>query len=59
MFLIFLIFFQEHIQNATLAGGLAIGTFADMHIGIWGAMLVGMLAAAVSVLGYKFLNVSQ
>ena len=36
---------------------MAIGTFADMMIGAWGAMLVGMLAGAISVLGYKFLNV--
>ena len=50
--------FQEHIQNATLAGGVAVGTYADMDVGAWGAMLAGMEAGAVSVLGYKYLSVS-
>ena len=50
--------FQEHIQNATLAGGVAVGTYADMDVGAWGAMLAGMVAGAVSVLGYKYLSVS-
>ncbi|XP_036405083.1 ammonium transporter Rh type A [Megalops cyprinoides] len=45
-----------HIQNATLAGGVAVGTCADMNIGPFGAMLIGFLAGIVSTLGFKFLS---
>lgn len=45
-----------HIQNSTLAGGVAIGTAADMMIHPWGAMIVGSIAGAISVLGYRFLT---
>ncbi|XP_020849553.1 ammonium transporter Rh type A [Phascolarctos cinereus] len=45
-----------HIQNATLAGGVAVGTCADMAIQPYGAMLIGSIAGVVSVLGFKFLT---
>ncbi|XP_044529238.1 ammonium transporter Rh type A [Gracilinanus agilis] len=45
-----------HIQNATLAGGVAVGTCADMEIQPFGAMLIGSIAGIVSVLGFKFLT---
>ena len=48
-----------HIQNATLAGGVAVGTCADMNIEPFGAMLIGLVAGAVSTLGFKFLTVSR
>ncbi|CAF2719745.1 unnamed protein product [Rotaria sp. Silwood2] len=44
-----------HIQNATLAGGVAVGTVADKNIGLFGAMLIGSIAGTVSTLGYKYL----
>ena len=44
-----------HIQNATLAGGVAIGTIADKNIDLFGAMIVGSLAGTLSTLGYKYL----
>ena len=47
-----------HIQNATLAAGVAVGTSADMMIQLWGALLIGSVAAIISVLGYRFLTVS-
>uniref|UniRef100_A0A2K5W1W2 Ammonium transporter Rh type A n=1 Tax=Macaca fascicularis TaxID=9541 RepID=A0A2K5W1W2_MACFA len=45
-----------HIQNATLAGGVAVGTCADMAIHPFGSMTLGSIAGAVSVIGYKFLT---
>ncbi|XP_037088885.1 ammonium transporter Rh type A-like [Pollicipes pollicipes] len=44
---------MEHVQNATLAGGVAIGTAADMVVRPYGALLVGSIAGAISVLGYE------
>lgn len=54
----FLLLTQVHIQNATLAGGVAVGTCADMAIHPFGSMTLGSIAGAVSVIGYKFLTVS-
>uniref|UniRef100_A0A4W4EVP8 Ammonium transporter Rh type A n=1 Tax=Electrophorus electricus TaxID=8005 RepID=A0A4W4EVP8_ELEEL len=45
-----------HIQNATLAGGVAVGTCADMNIGPFGAMVIGVMAGIISTLGFKFLT---
>nr|XP_048298671.1 ammonium transporter Rh type A [Myodes glareolus] len=45
-----------HIQNATLAGGVAVGTCADMEIPLYAAMAIGSIAGIISVLGYKFLS---
>ncbi|XP_046842700.1 ammonium transporter Rh type B-like isoform X3 [Xenia sp. Carnegie-2017] len=45
-----------HIQNATLAGGVAVGTLANMMIQPWGALLIGFLAAAISVVGYTYVT---
>ena len=49
---------QVHIQNATLAGGVAVGACADMVLEPWGALLIGCFSGIVSVLGYAFLSVS-
>lgn len=40
------------IQNASLAGGVAMGTAADMILGPGAALLVGVTAGTVSVFGY-------
>jgi ammonium transporter Rh len=40
------------IQNATLAGGVAVGSSSDLVIQPWGALLVGLIAGTVSVIGY-------
>ena len=48
---------QEHIQNATLAGGVAIGTAADMAVQPVGALIVGTVAGLVSVIGFEKITV--
>lgn len=45
-----------HVQNATLAGGVAIGTVANMVVQPWGALFIGTLAGIVSVLGYNYVS---
>ncbi|KAK2856111.1 hypothetical protein Q5P01_004846 [Channa striata] len=45
-----------HIQNATLAGGVAVGTCADMNVEPFGAMLIGFVAGIISTLGFKYLT---
>ncbi|KAL5019942.1 hypothetical protein ScPMuIL_002834 [Solemya velum] len=49
-------FDMVHIQNATLAGGVAVGTTADMMIEPYGALLIGSLAGFLSTVGYKYIT---
>merc|ERR1719430_117710 len=49
-------FCMEHIQNATLAGGVAVGACADMMITPFGAMVVGTAAGAWSTIGYEHIS---
>ncbi|XP_069696076.1 ammonium transporter Rh type A isoform X1 [Periplaneta americana] len=49
-------FDMVHIQNATLAGGVAIGTACDMMIYPYGALLVGVIAGTLSVIGYHYIQ---
>jgi ammonium transporter Rh len=45
-----------HIQNSTLAGGVALGAIADLHVNPAGALGIGTVAGALSVFGYVFLT---
>jgi len=47
---------MTHIQNATLAGGVAVGSVANMLIQPWAGILIGFLAGFISVLGYRYLS---
>jgi len=49
-------FVMEHIQNATLAGGVAIGAVADLMVGPWAALTIGGLAGILSVVGFEFVS---
>jgi len=49
-------FNMMHIQNATLAGGVAVGCSADLYLHPAGALFVGMCAGTLSVVGYEFLS---
>jgi len=49
-------FSTEHIQNATLAGGVAVGACADMMLTPGGAMLTGLVAGAMSVCGFQYVQ---
>lgn len=49
-------FNMVHVQNSTLAGGVAIGTAAGMMCEPVGALIIGALSGVISVLGYKYLT---
>lgn len=48
-----------HVQNSTLAGGVAVGSVCNMLIGPHGALLIGFISAVVSVFGYRYLSVRE
>ncbi len=50
-------FCMEHIQNATLAGGVAVGACADMIITPVGAVIIGSAAGILSTCGFRYLTV--
>ena len=47
---------MEHVQNATLAGGVAVGACADMMITPAGSLVIGALAGILSVCGFKYVG---
>ena len=50
--------FKSDIQNATLAGGVAVGASANLLVNPWGAILIGMIGGIISVLGYTYVTVN-
>ncbi|KAL1139015.1 hypothetical protein AAG570_009076 [Ranatra chinensis] len=49
-------FNMVHVQNATLAGGVAVGTAASMVLRPYGAAIVGSVAGILSATGYVYLQ---
>merc|ERR1719158_432078 len=49
-------FCMEHIQNATLAGGVVIGAVADMVVTPFGCLVAGVLAGSLSTIGYEHIS---
>jgi len=49
-------FDMVHVQNATLAGGVAIGTSCNLAVGPATSIIVGILAGFASVFGYCFVS---
>uniref|UniRef100_A0A914C273 Ammonium transporter AmtB-like domain-containing protein n=1 Tax=Acrobeloides nanus TaxID=290746 RepID=A0A914C273_9BILA len=49
-------FDMVHIANSTLAGGVAIGTTANVVLNPVHALLVGTVAGALSVVGYEYIT---
>lgn len=45
-----------HIQNASLAGGVAVGSSSDLVVGPWAAILIGLAGGFISVSGYVMLT---
>lgn len=52
-------FQMQHIQNCPLAGAVAVGSVSNLFISPAGAMAIGIGAGAVSVLGYRYITVSD
>jgi ammonium transporter Rh len=49
-------FGMADVQNATLAGGIAMGSAAAMVVNPYGAMIVGALAGMVATVGYRLIT---
>jgi len=49
-------FDMVHIQNASLAGGVAIGSSSDLVVGPHMAIITGLIAGGASTLGYVYLT---
>jgi ammonium transporter Rh len=52
-------FEMMHIQNATLAGGVAIGICADLYTHPAGAIGIGFVAGLISTIGYAFMQMKM
>lgn len=46
-----------HVQHATIAGGIAIGSVVDLNVQIYIALIVGSIAGFLSTIGYQYIDV--
>jgi len=46
---------MSHIQNSTLAGGIAIGAVAQLIIQPWGAIIIGIVSSLLSIIGFRYI----
>lgn len=49
-------FSMVDVQNATLAGGVAVGSSCDLVVGAWPAILIGSSAGVISTVGFNRLQ---
>ena len=49
-------FDPEHLLNATLAGGVAIGSSSDLVVAPWTSLLIGCIAGIVSTVGFHWFS---
>ena len=49
-------FAPSHVQNATLAGGVAVGAIASLEMGVATAAVLGAAGGMISTLGYEKLQ---
>ena len=49
-------FAPSHVQNATLAGGVAVGAIASLEMGVATAAVLGAAGGMISTLGYQKLQ---
>lgn len=47
---------QVHVQNATLAGGVAVGSAANLYLTPAGALVIGIVTGCVSTVGFAYLQ---
>jgi len=47
---------MEHILNATLAGGVAIGACCDVIGRAWSSIMIGFIAGMISTIGFEYLS---
>lgn len=45
-----------HVQHATIAGGIAIGSVADLRVQVYVSLIVGAVAGLVSTVGYQYID---
>lgn len=50
-------FDMVHVQNSTLAGGVAVGSVCNLILHPWGAIMIGILSGVLSVVGYVYITV--
>ncbi|GAB6027973.1 hypothetical protein CHUAL_002199 [Chamberlinius hualienensis] len=49
-------FNMVHVQNATLAGGVAMGTACATMLGPFAALIIGSIAAIICTIGFRYLT---